>query len=1108
MRITNNLLIERFLRVHREIMESLEKASYQISTGKRLEQPSDDPSSAAQILTLKRSIEEMNRFLKNMDVANSWLSAADTAFDKLDGYVSRVRELAVQGANDTQNAESRAAIAKELNQIFSELLDIGNTQSMGKYIFAGTKSDKKPFAYNKYNSVRIKYFPPDITDTVKVETAQQFSDLYQMDSGRYRLYLKREGSGVKVWLEDENGRVVQIDSNGSDDSGLSSNVFADSAVFTPSVVGNKLYGTFDTGRGIKVELNGVELNKFDSVKVIEFDYTKGGEITYTGNGEEQFVQVGYNNRVAMNVPGEGLFKPTHRTIAAQSSNSELSEALPFDRLSVATGDVFEVNGLTHDGRVAGAAYVVAPQAVDFNGLGTVTTSLTLKFNINEGGTIYSSQITLNLPAHYDDIQQVVDVLKAQLDANSVLRDRVEVGAQGDHIVFHLTKPGNNYLFVKEVGTNYLGFGDGIGEWGIDAKYVVSQRVEGRAQGPVTAASTFTITTVTGSVTVSVDSTETASPLYTVEKIKPRLYDRITAGETIDVTVGTASYTLQFSSDVTTLEDLLNQWNDATNWTASAGATVPPVVMVQDGDSSYRLISMVDTDEIDFSNGGSEPTLYELGLASTTSGSYTLSHEPFMSSDEFTALRIAYHIKSALPRNTFKVRTDGAGGIEVVDERGLFTMDFPATSAVAKVFAKKRNPDGTYTATSEIDTVKDLINRVEEIYRHHVEGYVADGMLYFRDRQGGISQFSLDLRASGRASPFSSFFVVREGGGEDIFDVVKDIEEASAENIPRRMIGKPSQWESVERGRPLQTEILPMTTGKFAGDYNTTWHVKVDVMMDDGTGTPEIVGEGLTSFFAKQEATITTSSVTLNLASGTMVFHKSNGEEESRVVSGSVTLNGTSGSSYRIYLEDGTMTVNSASGTISIDGDVVIAVEDGTASYDDISDIKYVKYSGHIDISGLADRVHSVDEDLKTNLLVTVTDSQGRVVKSLVVKDPYKPYYVRDGVYLSFGTGEVISGDSFEVKVGSGIEEKIGRLDEAYQQILTKRTEVGARVEGLKLAKNRYQAYVKDAKERKAPLEDVDIAEATVQLQKAQMALQGALLSSLRLFNLTLLDFMR
>ena len=1147
MRISNELLIERFLRTHREIMDRLEKASYQLSTGKRLEAPSDDPSGESQILGLKRSIEEMNRFLDNINLGDSWLSVADSAFDKLDRYIERVRTLSLQGANDTQDADSRRAIAEELGQIFGELVEIGNTKAMGRYIFGGTKTDRKPFAQHDYNAVKLGKLPESFSAMVTIETAPAFSDLYQFDSGKYTLYMKREGNGIKVWLEDESGNVVQIDSNGSDDSGTSQNVFTDRAVFVPSIVdtpdGKLIYGTFDTGRGIKIDISGLKLSAFDTLKVVDLEYTRGGEISYQGNGEEQKVQVGYNRYVAVNVPGEGVFKPTHRILAAQSYDVDLVESMPWGRLGVPTGASYRLSGLTHNGEIAGSAYVISPEAVDFEGLGGVAASvnatLELRFSVNEAAStgnpadIYSASITINLPAHYESIDQVVDVIKAALDANSVLRDKVEVTAEGDHIVFYTIKPGVNYLYVKEfyhgssgtTASDFLGFGSGVGSWGVKDIYTVSQRVRGRAVTVLTAASTFEITTNTSHTVVSVSRTDT-TPLYTVEKLEPRLFEPISAGATVVVSANGTTYTWTAPEDIETLDELAERWNVSSNWTDSSGATVePPVAMVNEDDSHYRFVSLLDTDSIKFSDPGGVGLLYRLGVGTDASqNTYALSRSDpdisrYMRADEFTALRVAYAINRAASGMGISARTDGKGGIEVVSPEKAFDLRFDPSSEAAKLFpTRKDEGTGKLISRSQIDTVRELIRQVEDLYRGHVKGFVGDGRLYFKDKLGGPSLFDLEIRKNNEKAKtvLGRFFVAQEGEGVDVFDVVKDLEEAHAENIPRRMIGQPSQWVSVEKGDVIHTTILPMTDGEFKGDYNTTWHVKIDLIKN---GRP--IGEGYTGVFARHEARIVAPGQQdlFMSAVGTFTFIDTNGEKTSLTVSSSSSLRFTVTSvttdvGYRIYLEDGSMSVDTASGTVEIDGKMTLMVEDdyyGRASCDGQSfdKVKFISYTGHLKIyAPPTGEVHRVSDEEKHNLLVSIEDSRGKVVKTMVIKDPYRQYYVRDGVYLSFSSGFVKSGDSFTVKVGGGISEKIDELDEAYNQVLRRRTDVGARMESLKMSKNRYQIYIQHAQDAKAPLEDVDLTEATVNLQKAQTALRAALLSAVRMFSPTLLDFMR
>ncbi len=1155
MRITNELLIDRFLRIHQEIMDRIERAAYQVSSGKRLEAPSDDPAGTSQILNLKRSIEEMQRFLKNVDMGNAWLGVTDSTFDKLDRYIERVKELALEGSNDTQDADSRKAIAEELGQIFGELVDIGNTKAMGKYIFGGTRTDKKPFEVRDYNSIKLGKLPNVFAenDRVTISTAPAFSDLYQFGNGNYKLFMKKEGNGVRVWMEDENGDVVQIDSNGSDDSGTSQNIFADEAIFKPSIVtvdGKRyIYGTFDTGRGIKININGLPFSALETVKVVELQYTKGGETSYEGNGEEEQIQVGYHRYIPINVPGEGVFKPSHRILAAQSYVENIVESLPWDRAGIFTGAQYQLSGITHSGKLAGSAYVIAPSPVNFEKLGmsagTTGTyqKVELNFYINEAAStgdpnaIYSAKITLFLPAHFENIGQLVDTLKAELDANPILRDHVEVESEGDHLVFYTLKPGANYLYVKEKvydnasnvieGESLLGFSSGVGSWGMDDIYTVSQRVRGRASTVLSVSTTLQVTTNTGSITVNLPKTND-TPLYTIEKLEPRLFSPISSGTTIVVSANGTVYKWTADENIETLSELAEKWNSSANWTLNGNNVEPPVAIVREDESHYRLLSMLDTSEIRFSSAHTDQSLYKLGI-STEPGErvFTLSAtdpntSPYLSSSEFTALRVAYSIEKQTRSIGIEAHTDGKGGIELVNPQKKFSLVFDTNSKAAQLFPTRLDSKtGKLVSESQIDTVRELIKKVEKLFRWHVKGYVKNERIYFKDKMGGESLFQLEIRRLNEKARniLGSFFIAQEGEGVDLFDIIKDLEEAHAENIPRRMIGKPTDWKTVQRGDVIHTTLVALPDGQFKGDYNTTWTVKVSLMKN---GVP--VEYGYTGVFAKEEAEITSNSLTLS-GVGTYTFIDPNGEKKSITISsgGTLPITATTGVTFRLFLENGKMNVDSASGTIDVNGKVTLMVESPEDKWAklDLPDtdprvqtlgkdfkIKYITFNGSLKIKVGANQVYKVDENKKHNLLVTVEDSKGRVVKTLVVKDPYQDYYIRDGVYMQFSSGFVKSGDYFQMKVGGGIREKIGALDEAYNQVLRKRTDVGARIESLKMIKNRYQLYIQHDKDAKAPLEDADFTEAITELQKAQTALRATLMASLRLFTPTLLDFMR
>ena len=118
-----------------------------LSSGKRILTPSEDPRAAVQIVDLKQNIKQTEQFQENTNTARQRLSMEETALQNIIESIHRVRELGVQGLNDTNSANNRQGIAAELDQLNQQILSMANTKnSNGEYIFAGFLSDKIPFA--------------------------------------------------------------------------------------------------------------------------------------------------------------------------------------------------------------------------------------------------------------------------------------------------------------------------------------------------------------------------------------------------------------------------------------------------------------------------------------------------------------------------------------------------------------------------------------------------------------------------------------------------------------------------------------------------------------------------------------------------------------------------------------------------------------------------------------------------------------------------------------------------------------------------------------------------------------------------------------------------
>mgnify|MGYP001384029298 CR=1 FL=1 len=117
------------------------------SSGTRLARPSDDPAATAAALRVRSAQRANEIHQRNADDALGWLGTLDTALGASTDLLRRVRDLTVQGANaGAMSAESREAIAVELESLRDALLQQANTQYLGRSVFAGNSLAGHAFA--------------------------------------------------------------------------------------------------------------------------------------------------------------------------------------------------------------------------------------------------------------------------------------------------------------------------------------------------------------------------------------------------------------------------------------------------------------------------------------------------------------------------------------------------------------------------------------------------------------------------------------------------------------------------------------------------------------------------------------------------------------------------------------------------------------------------------------------------------------------------------------------------------------------------------------------------------------------------------------------------
>lgn len=149
MRISTAQISNTALSAITDQQSSLLELQQQIATGRRILNPSDDPSGAARALNLNQADAVIQQYNTNADFATSRNRLEEATLDGVNNVLQRVRELAVQGNNDTQTNATRRSIALEIRQRLDELIDLANTRDgNGEYLFSGFQGFTQPFTVN------------------------------------------------------------------------------------------------------------------------------------------------------------------------------------------------------------------------------------------------------------------------------------------------------------------------------------------------------------------------------------------------------------------------------------------------------------------------------------------------------------------------------------------------------------------------------------------------------------------------------------------------------------------------------------------------------------------------------------------------------------------------------------------------------------------------------------------------------------------------------------------------------------------------------------------------------------------------------------------------
>ncbi|NOY63949.1 MAG: flagellar hook-associated protein 3 [Nitrospirae bacterium] len=218
MRISHFLIYDRLTAALQKNLRKLFKPQEQLSTGKKINRPSDEPLDISRVMGYRVSIKDKEQFKRNMNDAKTYLELTDKTLEQSVNSIKRVQELIITALNGDETPESRKMIAEEVKQLRAHMLGLTNARFRSRYIFSGMLYDKQAFdssgtyqGDNNYIEVKTTYnltVKENLTGLEVFAYQQGSEEVVQLEDGRYIHYIQGSGTEVKIEIRDTDDTTV------------------------------------------------------------------------------------------------------------------------------------------------------------------------------------------------------------------------------------------------------------------------------------------------------------------------------------------------------------------------------------------------------------------------------------------------------------------------------------------------------------------------------------------------------------------------------------------------------------------------------------------------------------------------------------------------------------------------------------------------------------------------------------------------------------------------------------------------------------------------------------------------------------------------------------
>lgn len=174
MRVSTNMPLDNFLYQQQRLLASSLGDQTRLSTGRRVNAPSDDPVQAARILKLTSIEESQQQILENIRFAVDFLNASDASLTDVTDSLIRVQELASGAVSSIALPDERRAAALEVDSILQQLMSAANRQYLGLYVFGGRDVKVQPLVAD-LDGVRYVGDTGSLTSRLALDSVEEFN---------------------------------------------------------------------------------------------------------------------------------------------------------------------------------------------------------------------------------------------------------------------------------------------------------------------------------------------------------------------------------------------------------------------------------------------------------------------------------------------------------------------------------------------------------------------------------------------------------------------------------------------------------------------------------------------------------------------------------------------------------------------------------------------------------------------------------------------------------------------------------------------------------------------------------------------------------------------